>query len=218
MLAPVIDCRDSINRVANFIMFRVEELDSDVLLERNGNDTQFVNDFLHCIDARDVEVAKVTRIGARLEDTDQKKGRPIQITCKNPEQKREVMRKVMNLKYIQEGSAQKYFRKVSVTHDMTKAERQISKQKLSETKLKTTNNSQEGKFVYRVRGLPWNRRTARLRVKPDIVEEGEEEESKRDLRESMYIICINVRPSTRLIFFVITQMLMVCPTNGVNFV
>ena len=57
-------------------MNRVKELDSAEPLERKENDSKFVNDFLDCIDAREVEVANVTRIGARSKDkkkTDQLK-------------------------------------------------------------------------------------------------------------------------------------------------
>ena len=172
VLATVKDCRDSINREANFIMFRVKELDSDEPLERKENDSKFVNDFLDCIDAREVEVANVTRIGARSKD--KKKDRPIKVTCKSSDQKREVMRKVSNLKFIEDGSAQECFKKVSVTHDMSKAERQVNKLKLSEAKEKTENDSQEGKYIYKVRGPPWNRRTVRLRARPDT--DGEEED------------------------------------------
>ena len=46
---------------------------------------------------------------------------------------------------------------------MSKAERQVNKLKLSEAKEKTENDSQEGKYIYKVRGPPWNRRTVRLR-------------------------------------------------------
>ena len=53
VLATVKDCHDSINREANFIMFRVEECDSEEAIERKEYDT-FVNDFLHCIDSREV--------------------------------------------------------------------------------------------------------------------------------------------------------------------
>ena len=170
VLATVKDCRDSINREANFIMFRVEECDSEEAIEWKEYDNKFVNGFLHCIDAGEVEVARVTRIGARSKNKD----RPIKVTCVNPEQKREVMPKVANLKYIPEGSAQESFKKVSATHDMSKAERQVNKLKLSEAKLKTANDNQDGKFVYKVRGPPWNRRTVRLRMKPGA---GEEEET-----------------------------------------
>ena len=174
VLATVKDCRDSINRESNFIMFRVEELDSDEPLEQKENDVKFVNDFLYCIDAREVEVANVTRIGARSKNKNEKKDRPIKVTCKSAEQKREVMRKVVNLKFITEGSVHERFKKVSVSHDMSKAERQVNKQKLTEAKLKTANESQEGKFIYKVRGPPWNRRTVKLRVREDTLEEGVE--------------------------------------------
>ena len=53
------------------------------------------------------------------------------------------------------------------THDISKAERQVNKLKLSETKEKTANDIQEGKFIHKVRGPPWNRRTVRLRMRPD---------------------------------------------------
>ena len=61
-----------------------------------------MNDFLDCIYAREVEVANVARIGARSKD--KKKDRPIKVTCKSSDQKREVMRKVSNLKFIEDGS------------------------------------------------------------------------------------------------------------------
>ena len=81
-------------------MFRVEECDSEEAIERKEYDT-FVNDFLHCIDSREVKAARVTRIGARSKNKDNKE-RPIKVTCVNPEQKREVKRKAANLKYIPE--------------------------------------------------------------------------------------------------------------------
>ena len=84
------------------------------------------------------------------------------------------MHKVSNLKFIEDGSEQECVKKVSVTHDMSKAERQVNKLKLSEAKEKTENDSQEGKFIYRVRGPPWNRRTVRLLAWPDT--DGEEED------------------------------------------
>ena len=118
-------------------------------------------------------MARVMLIGVRSKNKDNK-DRPIKVTCVNPKQKREVMQKVANLKYIPEGSAQESFKKVCVTHDMSKAERQVNKLKLSEAKLKTANDNQDGKFVYKVRGPPWNRRTVRLCVKPSA---GEEEET-----------------------------------------
>ena len=80
MLATVKDCRDSINREANFIMFRVEECDSEKVIERKEYDTKFVNDYLHCIDDGEVEVARVTRIGVRSKNKDNK-DRPIKVTC-----------------------------------------------------------------------------------------------------------------------------------------
>ena len=57
-------------------MFRVEECDSEEAIERKEYDTKFVNDFLHCIDAGEVEVARVTRIGVRSKNKDNK-DRPI---------------------------------------------------------------------------------------------------------------------------------------------
>ena len=111
----------------------------------------FLNDFLDCIDAREVEVANVTRIGARSKD--KKKDRPIKDTCKSSDQKREVMRKVSNLKFIADGSAQECFKKVSVPHDMSKAERQVNKLKFSKAKEKPENDSQEGNTSTRYGGL-----------------------------------------------------------------
>ena len=69
----------------------------------------------------------------------------------NPKQKRDVMWKAANLKYISEGLAQERLKKISACHDISKAEGQVNKLKLSEAKLKTANNNQDGKFVYKVR-------------------------------------------------------------------
>ena len=132
-------------------MFSVGDCDYDEPIERKKYGTKFVTDFLHCIDARDVELAKVTLIWVRSKNKDNK-DRPITITCIKPEQRHEVMQKVANLKYIPEGLAQEHFKKVSVTHDMSKAERQVNKLKISEAKLKTANKNQDGKFIYKVSG------------------------------------------------------------------
>ncbi|MEW8545714.1 MAG: hypothetical protein AB2693_19505 [Candidatus Thiodiazotropha sp.] len=173
VLATVKDCRDSINREANFIMYRVKEALSDDPHERKDLDTRFVQDFLDCITAEDVQVTSVSRLGKRDLNKVNTKDRPVKVTCGNPEQKREVLRKVSNLKYIEDESEKSPFKKVSVTHDMTKSERQVNKSKLDEAKLKTANDSEAGKYIYKVRGPPWNRRTVRLLAKRD----GEEEDT-----------------------------------------
>ena len=65
---------------------------------------------LHCIYAREVELAKVTRIGKRSRNKNIK-DRTIKVTRINPKQKCEVMQKVTNLKYIPEVLAQEIFKK-----------------------------------------------------------------------------------------------------------
>ena len=173
VLATVKDCRDSINREANFIMYRVKESPSEDPHERKEHDSKIVQEFLDCISAENVQVSSVNRLGKRDVEKANVKDRPVKVTCGNPEQKREVLRKVSNLKYVEEDSAWNFFKKVSVTHDMTKTERRVNKSKLNEAKLKTANDSESGKYIYKVRGPPWNRRTVRLLAKRD----GEEEDT-----------------------------------------
>lgn len=165
--AKVKDCRDSINREANFIMYRVKEVDSDNSLDRKEGDTIFVNQFLDFIHADSVNVVSVVRLGKRPKqgenaDTPINVDRPIKVICGNADQKREVLRKVSNLKHADDENA---FKQVSVTHDMTRAEREENKRKLEEAKKKTLDGNDDGKYIFKVRGPPWNRRTVRLQVK-----------------------------------------------------
>ena len=112
-------------------------------------------------------MSSVNRFGKRDVGKANTKVMPVKVTCANPEQKR----KVSNLKYVEEDSAWNFFKKVSVTHDLTKTEKQVNKSKLNEAKLKTANDNEAGKYIYKVCGPPWNRRTVRLLAKRDGGEE-----------------------------------------------
>ena len=53
------------------------------------------------------------------------------------------------------------FANISVTHDMTKTERDQNRAKISEAK-KKTEDDKSGKYMYIVRGPPWARKVVRI--------------------------------------------------------
>ena len=93
------------------------------------------------------------------ENTD--KSRPVKITLSDIEGKHVLRKNLSKLKHAPEHSQ---FEKMSVTHDMTKSEREQNKLKVVEAK--TLNDiDTSGKERWIVRGPSWVRKVVKIKIK-----------------------------------------------------
>lgn len=69
-----------------------------------------------------------------------------------------------NLSRIKETPMESPFRKMSVTHDMSKSEREINKQKVLEAKA-MNEQDKSGEIKYIVKGPPWGRKIIKVKKK-----------------------------------------------------
>ena len=163
----VSDLRDSALREKNIIIFGAAESEADEGKDRQVEDTNFVNSLFDFLDSDNNNVKKVTRLGRRRKEDENSdstdtqndlKPRPIRVILKDAEAKQELLKKLSKLKSLDESDPLK---KLSITQDMSKSEREANKLKLQEAKdLNEKDNS--GKFKYIVRGPPWERRVVKV--------------------------------------------------------
>ena len=89
------------------------------------------------------------------------KSRPMKVTFANTDVKKSCMKQLSKLKDVDESSP---FKNISISHDMTKNERDQSKAMLEETKRLNT-EEKSGKRRHIVRGPPWARKIIRVVAK-----------------------------------------------------
>jgi len=110
-------------RRSNMIIYRVQEIDSEVVDDRKSGDALFVhelcNDILKIpLQSGDVE-NKMFRLGRREDG----KERPLLVRFSSKEKKKSVMSRVKELK----GAPERY-RKISIAHDLTPRQRKVIKE------------------------------------------------------------------------------------------
>lgn len=147
--------KDRDARKNNIIIYRVEENASSSGEDSASYDKQFVRDlFCEVLKMSDNEedIRKVIRLGKKGD-----KDRPMLVQLRSVITKNQVMESLKMLK-----NADERFRRISVTHDMTKREREQCKEMVVQAKeKKNSDNSGEWKFV--VRGQPGNMRVVKIK-------------------------------------------------------
>ena len=108
--------------------------------ENNIDDEEFIDPLFGKIGV-DITPQSMIRLGRQ----DQNKNRPLRIKMINENEKNKIMSRLSNLK-----DAEDRFKKISVTDDYTVEERQEIKCWVDKAKEKT--ESEDGKFVWKVRG------------------------------------------------------------------
>jgi hypothetical protein len=83
--------------------------------------------------------------------------RPVLVQLKTEEQKLKLLRVAYRLK-----NAEEPFKKCVITYDRTVQERRSLKLKLEEAREKTAESS--GKYIYKVRGPPWDLKLKRFEM------------------------------------------------------
>lgn len=94
-----------------------------------------MNNFADFIGADNEGYDNIIRIGRKQENAE--KPRPVKVTFKNLEEKKTLMKNLHKLRGIEEDSP---YSNISVSHDMTKSEREANKTMIDEAKkMKTIN-------------------------------------------------------------------------------
>lgn len=145
-------------RKNNTIMFRVPEPTTNIKLERINADLKVVKEIGAHIDVniKDDDIVRVIRLGKKVdynvsegENTHTTRNMPLLITFSNERVKKTLFQNVSKLRDITGELAA-----VSVDHDMTPKEREETKTMVEEARRKEESSS--GKFIFKVRGHPWN--------------------------------------------------------------
>lgn len=139
--------QDKENRRNNIILHRVPESNGSTSEERIKADSQFSLQLFTSIKSgiAEEDIVKVVRLGRNTDNID--RPRPLLVQLGGRMAKNLVME---NLSRLQHADSQ--FKKIIVSHDMTKMEREECKVLVAEAKEKTANES--GDWIYVVRGSP----------------------------------------------------------------
>lgn len=142
------------SRKNNLIIYGTKECNSENVEERKDFDLELLTDIAqNCeVDLNTYNIGKLRRIGKFDKD---KAHRPLLIQSETPDFKIAVLRNASKLK----GTDKKY-NTISLSHDMTKSEREEEKKLFAEAKEKEKKS--QGKFTFKVRGPPGARRIIRV--------------------------------------------------------
>ena len=137
------------NRRKNIIVFGLPESEKTIPEECKEDDVKKMVGLCKniCkIKFNENDISKIIRLGKVTED----KERPLLITISEEIKKREIFR---NLNKIRDAGSP--FNKVTITHDMTKKQKEELKIKI-ETAKEMEQKDNSDKYMYCVRGPPWN--------------------------------------------------------------
>lgn len=139
----------------NVIIHRLEESGATGEDQKRTDDTnaalKLINEVLQ-VSCGMSNIKRIFRIGK-----DTGKGRPLLIEFRDGLIKNQVLEALYKLK-----NAEDRFRKISVTHDMTKEEREQCRKLVAEAKEKQS-VSQSGEWLFKVKGAPGAMRIVKLR-------------------------------------------------------
>ena len=147
-------------RELNLVIYGVKESDSEIREDRIYYDRQKVIEIGAKCDVilRTEDIGKTVRLGKFDKD---KRKRPILVSLKALEHKRNILRGARNLK-DEDSNSELELRAVRIANDLTRAEREQEKQLF--TRAKELQQQESGDFIYRVRGPPWARRVAKIKL------------------------------------------------------
>ena len=152
------EIKDKETRQPNLVIYKIPEPATNLKAEVKSADLDFIkhvsNEILSVPLDTDTDLVKVTRLGERNKD----KIRPVLVQFADTAKKTEILANASKLK-----DAEKPYGNIGITHDMTKQEREQSKKLQLEAKQLEADS--EGKWIFKVRGPPWNPRIIKFQNK-----------------------------------------------------
>ena len=142
--------RDVEKRRKNIVIYRVPEVNTDSVTDRNESDLAFITELLDSVFGMkqdQYEITRIFRLGRRDESSDTP--RPLLLELGSLDAKESVMSNLKKLK-----DAQAPFKGISLSHDLTPWQRAEIKKMVEEAKQDHINSSSEGveNFIFRVVG------------------------------------------------------------------
>ncbi|XP_069109401.1 uncharacterized protein MCAP_0864-like [Argopecten irradians] len=158
------ELEDRKKRENNIICFGIEEQTSNEGSERKRKDEKTIRDILSaCKLNKELldSITKVVRLGkikkpeSNAKENEDAKPRPILVSFGSIEDKK------LFFKNIRELQTTKEYKSVRISNDLTKTERENEAKLRDDANRMNTEKSQSGKYVFRVRGPPWDRKIVR---------------------------------------------------------
>ena len=138
----------------NIIIHRMVESAADKEDQKRADDRKEILSMFKVlgVNCESSDIRRVFRLGKESANN-----RPLLVELKEATTKNLILESLFKLKHAEEK-----IRRVSVTHDMTKTEREQCRELVKEAKEKQTND-QSGEWIYKVKGIPGNMRIVKLR-------------------------------------------------------
>ena len=150
---------DRQSRERNIVIFKMDELQTNLVIERQAKDKKVVKGMIEHMGIEtkeEVNIEKIIRLGGRSVNY-KEKPRPVVVTFSNIDSKMNFLRRSNALK----NSENETFKKVAVANNLTKRDREKELELLS---LRNQKNSDEvGPWKYVIRGPPGDRKLVKLR-------------------------------------------------------
>lgn len=150
--------RDKELRSHNLIIYRLPEVGS-TKEEKKQHDREYCLDVFKNklkIQVREEDFKAIFRLGKPNENS--AVPRPLMVQFKDRILKNQIMESLHMLKSLEDT-----YRNISISHDLTKSQREVCKNLLVEAKAKT--ESSQGEYIWRVRGLPHSLKLVRMKVR-----------------------------------------------------
>lgn len=125
-------------RSTSVIIHGISESSSDDTDQRITDDSVLIAAMMHELDADDVKVEKLIRLGKRPSSTDDKP-RPLKMIVDSVDKKVKIIRKAKNLRSQKEGD----WTKVVIHQDLTPRQREARKKLVQELKTRTQNGEND---------------------------------------------------------------------------
>jgi flagellin-like hook-associated protein FlgL len=144
--------KDKENRSMNIIIYRIQEMDTreETMKTDKAYCTQLFNEVLG-VECQDSDVKHMFRLGKPGQTP-----RPLLVQFRDKSVKNRIMESLFKLR-----EAENKFKNISVTHDLTRTEREECKTMVEEAKKKQT--EEQGEFLWRVRGHPGQLKLIKIR-------------------------------------------------------
>ena len=147
---------DRINRLNNIIIFNLPESESRVRSVIEADDQKHIRNIAHTIKTT-IPLSQFETKRLKGRNPNSYPPRPVLVTFKNNENKKEIMKTLHNLK----DASDPIYRTISVKHDMTPEERQ-EESKLKLRAIELNNQNIESDTIHVVRGKPWERKIVKI--------------------------------------------------------
>lgn len=156
----VSEINDRKARESNLVIYGIDEVGNKPFPERQDHDAEMAKEVIQScgVTIDDGEVQRTARLGSY----DKKRAqRPMLVVLKNPEKKKNIFIGGKTLRETEK------FKKVSLSNDLTHAEREHDKKLYGEAKEQEKQQQNSGEFTFKVRGPPWARKIVKLKVTPE---------------------------------------------------